>query len=172
MMLVAIKMNGVISVIRLELNEEAERLEEEVKTTLMRCIEQTLLMEEFPFNAEISLSVTDNEGIRLLNHEQRGIDKETDVLSFPMLAVEDGALIVEDSDIIEGCVFLGDIVISLPKAQEQAEAYGHSFLREMGFLTVHSMLHLLGYDHELGEAEEKEMFEKQEAVLTALSLTR
>lgn len=167
-----IKMNGVTSVIRLELNEEAEQLEESVKNTLLRCAEQTLLMEEFPFDAEVSLSVTDNEGIRMLNREQRDIDRETDVLSFPMLSVEDGVLIVEDSDIIDDCVFLGDIVISLPKAQEQAEAYGHSFLREMGFLTVHSMLHLLGYDHELGENEEKEMFAKQEAVLTALSLTR
>lgn len=158
--------------IRLELNEEAKQLTEEMKATLQQCVEQTLLMEEFPFDAEISFSITDNEGIRDLNREQRGIDRETDVLSFPMLFVEDGVLIIEDSDLVEDCVYLGDIVISLDKAREQAEAYGHSFLREMGFLTVHSMLHLLGYDHEIGEAEEKEMFAKQEAVLAALSLTR
>ncbi|MBR7163523.1 MAG: rRNA maturation RNase YbeY [Clostridia bacterium] len=158
--------------LNLVLNEEAEVLEPAILDTLKRCIEQTLLMEDFPFDAEISLSITDNEGIRELNREQRGIDKETDVLSFPMLTLEDGVLIVEDSDLIDNCVFLGDIVISLPKAREQAEAYGHSLLREMGFLAVHSMLHLLGYDHELGEAEEKEMFAKQEEVLSALSLTR
>lgn len=158
--------------LNLVLNEEAEALEPAILDTLKRCIEQTLLMEDFPFDAEISLSITDNEGIRELNREQRGIDKETDVLSFPMLTLEDGVLIVEDSDLIDNCVFLGDIVISLPKAREQAEAYGHSLLREMGFLAVHSMLHLLGYDHELGEAEEKEMFAKQEEVLSALSLTR
>ncbi len=158
--------------INLVLNEEAEKLAPDLLDTVRRCIEQTLIKEEFPFDAEISFSVTDNEGIRALNKEQRGIDRETDVLSFPMLAVEDGVLIVEDSDIYDNCVFLGDIVISLPKAKEQAEAYGHSFLREMGFLTVHSMLHLLGYDHELGEAEEQEMFAKQEEVLSALSLVR
>lgn len=158
--------------LNLVLNEEAEVLEPAILDTLKRCIEQTLLMEDFPFDAEISLSITDNEGIRELNREQRGIDKETDVLSFPMLTLEDGVLIVEDSDLIDNCVFLGDIVISLPKARAQSEAYGHSLLREMGFLAVHSMLHLLGYDHELGEAEEKEMFAKQEEVLSALSLTR
>ena len=158
--------------INLVLNEEAEKLEQAVLDTVTRCVEQTLLMEEFPLDAEVSFRVTDNEGIRSLNNRERGIDKETDVLSFPMLEVEDGVLIVEDSDILDDCVFLGDIVISLPKAKEQAEAYGHSFMREMGFLTVHSMLHLLGYDHELGEAEEKEMFAKQEEVLEALSLTR
>lgn len=158
--------------INLVLNEEAEKLAPDLLDTIRHCIEQTLIMEEFPFDAEISFSITDNEGIRALNNEQRGIDRETDVLSFPMLEVEDGVLIVEDGDIFDNCVFLGDIVISLPKAKEQAEAYGHSFLREMGFLTVHSMLHLLGYDHELGEAEEKEMFTKQEKVLSALSLVR
>lgn len=158
--------------INLVLNEEAEQLEESVRETIKRCVTQTLLMEEFPFDAEISFSITDNEEIRSLNRENRGIDRATDVLSFPMLEIEDGVLIVEDSDILDNCVFLGDIVISLPKAKEQAEAYGHSLLRELGFLTVHSVLHLLGYDHELGEKEEKEMFEKQEQVLSALSLLR
>ncbi|MBQ2696461.1 MAG: rRNA maturation RNase YbeY [Clostridia bacterium] len=158
--------------INLVLNEAAEQLEESVREMVKRCVEQTLLMEEFPFDAEISFSITDNEEIRQLNRENRGIDRVTDVLSFPMLDTEDGVLIVEDSDILDNCVFLGDIVISLPKAIEQAEAYGHSLLRELGFLTVHSVLHLLGYDHELGEEEEKEMFQKQEQVLSALSLTR
>ncbi len=155
------------------LNEEAQKLSEEMRALLFTCLETALLMEEFPFDAEISLSVTDNEGIRALNAEQRGIDRVTDVLSFPMLAVEDGVLIVEDDDFSEeDVVFLGDIVISLPRAMEQAESYGHSLEREMGFLTVHSLLHLLGYDHELGEAEEKEMFAKQEAVLAEVGLFR
>ncbi len=158
--------------INLVLNDAAVELSDNLKSILMRCVEETLKTEEFPFDAEISLSVTDNAGIRLLNHEQRGIDKETDVLSFPMLETEDGVLIVEDSDIQDNCVFLGDIVISIEKAQAQAEAYGHSLEREMGFLAVHSMLHLLGYDHETGPQEESEMFEKQEMVLSALSLYR
>ena len=80
--------------LNLVLNEEAEKLEPAVLDTVSRCVEQTLLMEEFPFDVEVSFSVTDNEGIRVLNHEQRGIDRETDVLSFPMLSVEDGVLII------------------------------------------------------------------------------
>ncbi len=155
------------------LNEAAESLSEDMKSLLLTCIDTALSMEEFPFDGEISLSITDNEGIRTLNHERRGIDRVTDVLSFPMLEVEDGVLIVEDDDISdEDVVFLGDIVISLPRAKEQAESFGHSLEREMGFLVVHSVLHLLGYDHELGEAEEKEMFAKQEAVLAEIGLCR
>lgn len=158
--------------IHLILNEEAENLSEEMKALLKRCVEETLSMEEFPFDAEISFSITNDAGIRELNKVQRNIDRATDVLSFPMLALEDGVLIVEDSDMISDRVALGDIVISLERAREQAEAYGHSLEREMGFLTVHSVLHLLGYDHELGQKEEEEMFQKQEDVLAALSLGR
>lgn len=158
--------------INLILNEQAGRLPEALLAIVQRCAETTLTEEEFPFSAEISFSITDNEGIRALNREQRQIDRETDVLSFPMLETEDGVLIVADEDITEGVVFLGDIVISLPKAEEQAAAYGHSLERELGFLTVHSMLHLLGYDHETGPREESEMFQKQEAVLQLLQLTR
>ena len=109
--------------VNLILNEEAETLSREFLELLKSCMEETLTFEEFPFDAEISFSVTDNAGIRELNHEARGIDKATDVLSFPMLMLEDGALIVEDSDIQDNCVFLGDIVISTEKAEEQAEAY-------------------------------------------------
>ncbi|MBE7048928.1 MAG: rRNA maturation RNase YbeY [Ruminococcaceae bacterium] len=154
------------------LNENAANLPQELIDLLQRCIDQTLKMEEFPFVGEVSLSITDNEGIRNINREQRQIDKETDVLSFPMLTVEDGTLIVEDEDINDDCVFLGDIVISLPKAQSQANEFGHSLERELGFLTVHSMLHLLGYDHENSPDEELEMFQKQEAVLHSLGLVR
>ncbi len=158
--------------ITLILNDLAEELSQELKALLTSCCEETLRMEEFPYDAEVSLSITDNHGIRILNHEQRGIDKETDVLSFPMLEVEDGVLIIDDSDLQGDCVFLGDIVISLEKAQAQAEEYGHSLEREMGFLAVHSMLHLLGYDHELGPQEEAEMFQKQEDVLRTMNLER
>ncbi len=158
--------------INLILNDVAEALSEDMLALLTNCIQTTLTEEEFPYDAEISFSVTDDEEIRELNLEQRGIDKATDVLSFPMLEIEDGVLIIEDTDVMDNCVFLGDIVISMPRAEEQAEAYGHSLERELGFLTVHSVLHLLGYDHELGEREESEMFEKQEAVLQKIGLTR
>ena len=158
--------------INLILNDEAGALSEEKKVLFTRAIEKTLEFEEFPFDAEVSLSITDNEGIRKLNRENRNIDRPTDVLSFPMLSVEDGILIIEDEDIMDDMVFLGDIVISMEKAIEQAASYGHSLERELGFLTVHSMLHLLGYDHEEGEREESEMFQKQEEILASLELYR
>ncbi len=158
--------------INLILNDEAGALEEDKKVLFTRVIEKTLEFEVFPFDAEVSLSITDNEGIRLLNRENRNIDRPTDVLSFPMLAVEDGVLIIEDEDIMDDMVFLGDIVISMEKATEQATSYGHSLNRELGFLTVHSMLHLLGYDHKEGEREESEMFKKQEEILASLELYR
>lgn len=158
--------------INLMLNEAAEKLPQDLLLLLKRCVEKTLETEAFPFDAEVSLSIVTNEEIKALNHAQRGIDRVTDVLSFPLLETEDGVLIVEEETIIENCVFLGDIVISLEKAKEQAEEYGHPLERELGFLTVHSMLHILGYDHEAGKAEESVMFEKQGAVLNSLSLFR
>ncbi len=107
----------------------------------------------------VSVVVTDDAAIQTLNREYRGKDTPTDVLSFPLYD-EDGTL---DADA------LGDIVISLERAAAQAEAYGHSLEREVAFLTAHSMLHLMGYDHEDGEDE---MFARQEAILAGLGLTR
>ena len=141
--------------------------------TLTACMEHTLKTEDFADDVEISLTFTNNEGIHEYNLSARGIDRPTDVLSFPLLECEaDGTLILYDENIIDGKILLGDIVISTEKAMEQAEEYGHSLLRELCFLTVHSMLHLLGYDHERGEAEEAEMFEKQERILQDLRITR
>ena len=133
------------------------------RTLIRRAVKATLVSEEFDRPAEVSVTIVDNEAIHAINLEHRGIDRPTDVLSFPMFD--------EDFDDGEDCV-LGDIVISLEKAKEQAESYGHSMEREIAFLTVHSVLHLLGYDHEEGKAEESEMFEKQEAVLVKMGLTR
>ena len=133
------------------------------RTLIRRAINQTLKSEDFDRPCEVSVTIVDNEAIHAINSEHRGIDRPTDVLSFPMFD--------EDFDDGEDCV-LGDIVISLEKASEQAESYNHSIEREIAFLTVHSVLHLLGYDHEEGKAEESEMFEKQEAVLCQMGLTR
>ena len=108
------------------------------------------------------MTFTDNEGIRELNRMHRGIDRATDVLSFPMFSFED------DSEEIEGA--LGDIVISLERAREQAETFGHSFEREVAFLCVHSMLHLLGYDHELGEEQDLDMRRRQSEIVARLGL--
>ncbi|MBR5236880.1 MAG: rRNA maturation RNase YbeY [Clostridia bacterium] len=158
--------------IHLVLNEEAAAQPKELTELIKRCIEKTLESEDFPFDAEVSLSIVDAESMQTINREQRQIDRVTDVLSFPMLSIEDGVLLVEDEDIVDDYVFLGDIVICYSRACEQAEAYGHSIEREIGFLTVHSTLHLLGYDHEEGAQEESEMFAKQEAVLQSLQLFR
>ena len=140
---------------------------------LKSCIEETLKSEDFPFDTEISLTFTDNENIREQNLISRGIDRPTDVLSFPLLEQDDdGELIVYEEDMSENAVILGDILISAEKAVSQAEEYGHSVLREFCFLTVHSTLHLLGLDHERSEDEEKEMFEKQDKILEKLNITR
>lgn len=146
-----------------------ENEQEKVKFTfshrrlIKKAIAASLSYEGFLRPAEVSVTVVDNEAIREINREHRGIDRPTDVLSFPMF----------DEDFGDGeDAILGDIVLSLEKAVEQAEAYGHSLRREIAFLTVHSVLHLLGYDHEEGKAEESEMFSRQEAILTILKLTR
>lgn len=134
---------------------------------IKRCCNAVLNHEKFPNPAEISVSFTDDKSIRDLNKSYRNKDSATDVLSFPL--GENGVYeknVETDSDI------LGDIVISMERAVEQAEAYGHSLQREIGFLTVHSMFHLLGYDHENGGLQERIMREKEEAVLKELGLSR
>lgn len=140
----------------------------ELRTVVKHCCSETLYEEGYSGGFEVSVTFTDNIGIRELNRQYRDIDKETDVLSFPM--TDEGEEFTVDPE--TGCCMLGDIVISLEKALAQSEEYGHSFKREVAFLTVHSMLHLLGYDHEKSEEEEREMFGKQEIVLEAIGLGR
>ena len=138
-----------------------------VRLLIRRCCHAVLLLEKFTNSAEISVRFVDNEQIKQLNSQYRNIDKETDVLSFPM--GENG---VYDENPETGASVLGDIVISVPKAMEQAVEYNHSLDREIAFLTVHSMLHLLGYDHVNGGLEAVRMREKEETVLTQLGLKR
>lgn len=134
---------------------------------IRRCCIAVLVNEQFPGSAEISVSIVDDARIHALNKRYRNVDRSTDVLSFPLGA--DGTYDVNNDT---GAQMLGDIVISIEHAIKQAELYGHSFDREIAFLTVHSMLHLLGYDHEAGGLELVRMREKEEAVLTQLGLTR
>ena len=125
-----------------------------------------------PYDVEISLILTDNERIREVNRENRGIDRETDVLSFPQFDFETPSLFDEDELFLdEGAVMLGDIVLSKDKIYEQAEEYGHGKLRETAYLTVHSLMHLLGYDH-MEDGEKAVMRSHEEAVLDALGYTR
>ena len=136
-----------------------------------------LLQHPVHYNDRIAVSYThldvykrqfvDNAAIAELNNQYRNKPMPTDVLSFPL--GENGVYDVDENN---GCKMLGDIVISMERAQEQATLYGHPLQREVAFLTVHSMLHLLGYDHENGGLEAMRMREKEEAVLTQLGLPR
>ena len=137
-----------------------------IKTSIAAALEYLKVDGDF----EISVLLTDDEGIRALNALHRGIDKPTDVLSFPMLEFDaEGNAVREYGD--GGELALGDIVISLERSAAQAEEYRHTLEREVGFLTVHSALHLLGYDHETPE-EEAEMSGLQEEILNGMGLTR
>lgn len=138
-----------------------------LKILLRRAIEATLDYEQFFNGCEISVTFTDNAGIRELNNRFRQIDRETDVLSFPLFDYEGES---DEPVLDEIRNNLGDIVISLEKARAQAEEYGHSYEREVAFLCVHSMLHLLGYDHETSEQDETDMRRRQSEIMTLLGL--
>lgn len=157
----------------IENEQEKQEVAEEIEDTIRRVILKTLEFEECDFDAEVSVTIVDNEAIREINREQRDIDKVTDVLSFPMLWFdENGNIIDSDYDTDGDLLLLGDIVISAERAMEQAKEFGHSFRREMAFLTVHSMLHLLGYDHVDNPEGERIMFAKQEEILKLLGINR
>ena len=144
-----------------EITPETEKLFNDVIT-------ESLRYEEFDPQCEISLSIVNNDEIQEINKQYRNIDAPTDVLSFPLLTFEEG----EQADVNENDeIMLGDIIISIEKAISQAEDYGHGLKRELAFLTAHSMLHLMGYDH-MEDDEREEMFEKQEAILNNLGITR
>lgn len=136
-----------------------------MKSLLRRAVQAALDYEEYDDDCEVSITFTDNEGIRALNLKFRGIDKETDVLSFPLFD-DDGM----DAHVEELDCMLGDVVISLERAQEQANEFGHSFEREVAFLCVHSILHLLGYDHETSEEDETDMRRRQTQIMENLGL--
>lgn len=154
----------------LNLNIDYEQIAEKV-------INYALDYEKCPYEAEISLTLTDNAIIHSLNREFRNTDRPTDVLSFPLVEYEKAG----DFDVFEdsfdcfnpesGEFMLGDIVISLDKVKEQAESYGHSYEREFAFLIAHSMLHLMGYDH-MEDDEAKIMESKQKEILDNLGIFR
>lgn len=148
-------------------DQKTVKIPKGMRMLIRRCCTAVLTLEEFKDPAEVSVKLVDNEQIHELNKKYRNIDKETDVLSFPL-----GVDGVYDFNLDTGDAQLGDIVISIEKAIEQADRYGHSLQREVGYLTVHSMLHLLGYDHENGGLELLHMREKEEQALTELGLKR
>ena len=143
-----------------------------------RVVEFTIEHEDFPYEAEVNLTLTDNDGIHEVNKLYRQIDAPTDVLSFPLLAYEkagDFSCLEEDYEDNfnpdTGEIMLGDIVISVDRVKEQAVSYGHSEMREYAFLIVHSMLHLFGYDHMTPE-EAAQMEAKQNEILNAMNIVR
>ncbi len=138
------------------------KIDDEIREKLNRAVEKCLEYEGWDMDYEVSLSLVNNNEIQELNRTYRGKDCVTDVLSFPM---------IDEDMLVCGEKLLGDIVISIEKAIDQAEDYGHSFDREIVFLTVHSMFHLMGYDH-LEKEDEKIMRIKEEAVLSKLGLKR
>ena len=143
-----------------------------VTNTIRKCVEATLSAEKVNIPCEINVLITNDAGIHSINKASRDIDKPTDVLSFPMFQLTPGALPKNWEDYLDpetGMCPLGDMCISLERAKAQAKEFGHSAKREVGYLTIHSMLHLLGYDH-LDEGEQKrQMREREEAIAATIS---
>lgn len=142
-----------------------------IQSHIRKCIETALKMQYVFAPCEINVLVTDDAGIRIINQTSRNIDKATDVLSFPMFDLEAGnppSDWEEYQDPETARVPLGDMCISLERAQQQAEEFGHSLRREVGYLTIHSMLHLLGYDHLDEGPQKKQMREREEIIAAAI----
>lgn len=151
----------------IENKQKTIRIPTGVRLLIRRCCHAALEMEKFQGSAEISVSIVDDDEIRQINNEHRHIDASTDVLSFPL--GENGHYDVNPEN---GAYMLGDVVLSIERAQAQAEQFGHSLQREIGYLTVHSVLHLLGYDHVKGGLEAVRMREREEAIMTQVGLPR
>lgn len=157
-------------------NEQEKDIKFDYENLLKRIISFTLQRENCPYEAEVSVVITDDTAIHETNREFRGIDKSTDVLSFPMCTYQTPGEFdeLEEQEVFHpetGELLLGDIMISYDHVQKQAEEFGHSEIREFAFLTVHSMLHLFGYDHET-EDERGIMEAKQKEILDELGITR
>ncbi|WP_124098806.1 rRNA maturation RNase YbeY [Ruminococcus sp. Marseille-P6503] len=148
-------------------NQNVFKIPVGIRLLIRKCCHAVLVSEGMNEDYEISVSFVDDDEIHRLNRDFRNIDRSTDVLSFPL--GNDG---LYDKDNETNAYLLGDIVISVETAYKQAEIYGHSIEREIGFLTVHSMLHLLGYDHEEGALQERLMREKEESILSVLGISR
>ena len=151
----------------IEDRQKAVKIPTGIRLLIRRCCNAVLQLEQIPGSCEVCVSFVDTEEIRELNAKYRNHDEVTDVLSFPLGI--DGQYDVNPAT---GAKQLGDIVLCMPVAVDQAKKYGHSFQREVGYLTAHSMLHLLGYDHEQGGIEAVRMREKEEEVMSLLGLPR
>ncbi|WP_078432375.1 rRNA maturation RNase YbeY [Metabacillus halosaccharovorans] len=149
-------------------HDETNELTEEQIRTVEELLQFAADVEDVSEGAELSVTFVTNERIQEVNREYRDKDQPTDVISFALEEMSEGELEIVGGDQPR---VLGDIIISIPRAREQAEEYGHSFMRELGFLSVHGLLHLLGYDH-MTDSEEKVMFTKQKEILNNYGLKR
>ena len=146
-------------------DQTVEKLPRGLRMLIRRCCNAVLVNEQFKGSAEISVTIVDDEKIHELNKKYRNVDRSTDVLSFPLY--ENGEF---DDDVCKLGAPLGDIVISIPRAREQAEELGNSFVREVAFLAVHSTLHLLGYDHERSREDDELQCRLQKEIIETLEL--
>ncbi len=154
--------------LHIDFTDETEQISPAQIEELTNLLNQAAVMEDIPDETELSVTFVTNERIHEINKQYRNKDTPTDVISFAMEEMGEGELEITGDDLPR---ILGDIIISAEIAKNQAEEYGHSFLRELGFLTVHGFLHLLGYDH-MNEQEEKKMFSRQDEILNEYGLTR
>lgn len=152
----------------LDMMDETNELEAEHLELVRTLLDYAARQEGVEDGTELSVTFTDNEGIRAINRDYRGKDQPTDVISFALEEMGEGEIEITGAEIPR---VLGDIIISVPRAREQAEEYGHSFERELGFLAVHGFLHLLGYDH-MTKEDETEMFGRQNEILDRYGLKR
>jgi len=168
-----------ISMIFIDNRQNMIEVTNELTTALKDIIEYTLKEEKLLIDNEVSVILIDNEEIREINLEHRGIDKITDVLSFPMLHYPENKVykdvyinhVFDQSDLYDEKLVIGDIALSLERAKHQSEEFGHSFIRECAYLTVHSILHLLGYDH-LEKEEKNIMRKREEEILNNFKISR
>ncbi|KZN96283.1 MAG: rRNA maturation RNase YbeY [Bacillaceae bacterium] len=152
----------------IDIFDQTETLSSEEIETIENLLQFAALEERVPKDSEVSITFVTNKDIQEINRDYRGKDQPTDVISFALEETGEDEVEIQGADLPP---HLGDIIISIEKAKEQAEEYGHSFMRELGFLSVHGFLHLLGYDHMTKEEEEK-MFSRQKEILEKFGLKR
>lgn len=155
-------------ILNIDFLDETNEVKEEHIALVEKLLQHAAKVEGIEEGSEVSITFVTNEAIHEINREYRDKDQPTDVISFALEEMGEGEVQIIGEDIPR---VLGDIIISTDRTREQAEEYGHSFERELGFLAVHGFLHLLGYDH-MNEADEKEMFGKQDEILASFGLLR
>lgn len=155
-------------ILNIDFLDETGVVQDEHIELVEKLLQHAAQTENIEQDSEVSVTFVDNEAIHEINRQYRDKDQPTDVISFAMEELGEGEVQIIGEGIPR---VLGDIIISTDRTKEQAEEYGHSFERELGFLAVHGFLHLLGYDH-MTEADEKEMFGKQDAILASFGLSR